>query len=110
MKHKKRENKYRTSDGEMIEKSIIDRKVRESKALLLKLQVEQHGYNFCTICKRNDCIPVTCMHLESVDSCQKNGYAEKAWAITNMVPAGLSCHAKYDGNYLHNAKIVNNEN
>ena len=59
--------------------------------------VEEHGYNFCTICNNNNCKPVDCAHLISVDECQKSGQTELAWDLENMVPAGRPCHKKMDG-------------
>ena len=91
-------NSYKMSNGEYVKKSVIDRKVRQAKTIVLQQQIDEFGWNFCKICERNDCLPVTCMHLEGVDSCQKNGRAEKAWDITNIIPAGIRCHAKYDKN------------
>jgi hypothetical protein len=88
------------SDGTRISKRNIDRLVHQAKGEVLADQVEEYGYNFCTVCKQNDCLPVTCMHLVSVDRCQKEGRAELAWDKTNIVPAGQPCHAKYDGNNI----------
>lgn len=88
--------KYRTSDGDMIEKKVIDRKVRESKALLLQLQKDKYGYNFCEKCKRNDCLPLDCAHIISVSDCQKQGRSEYAWSVSNMQVLGRKCHQEHD--------------
>lgn len=90
-------NRYRTSTGEFVTKAFIDRMVRIAKALKLDVQREEYGYNFCTVCKRNDCLPLDCAHTESVDSCQKNGYAEKAYDTNNIEIVGRRCHQKQDG-------------
>lgn len=81
---------YKLSNGEMVEKSIIDRKVRETKALLLKLQYDEHGYNFCQevtdgkVCGRSGGTYLDCSHIKSVDWCQKNGCVEFSWDINNF--------------------------
>lgn len=94
-------NHYRTSDGQRVSKAEIDRRVHMAKAIILDNQIEEFGYNFCSICKQNDCLPITCMHIISVDECQKTGRTELAWDTTNMVPAGIPCHKKHDNVELH---------
>ncbi len=87
---------YRMSNNERIEKSEIDRKIREAKRKVLADQIEEFGYNFCTICNRNDCIPVDCAHIISVDKCQKSGRVELAWNPKYIIPAGRKCHKRID--------------
>ena len=89
-------NTYRTSSGEKIPKSIIDRRVYNAKKLKLEIQREEHGYNFCEECKQNDCKPIDCSHIISVDECQKTGQSEKAWDLNNIRILGRDCHKKYD--------------
>lgn len=88
------------SNGERVEKSVIDYRVREAKKEVLRLQLEEHGYNFCTDCGRNDCVPIDCSHDKSVDWCQKNGCSELAWDISNIRPRGRPCHQRHDRTYL----------
>ena len=90
-------NHYFTSTGERVSKSTIDRKVREAKEEILRNQRGEYGYNFCMVCKKNDCIPVDCSHIKSVDWCQKNRCVELAWDFNNIVPTGRKCHQKKDG-------------
>jgi hypothetical protein len=90
-------NHFTTSDGQLISKPQIDRNIRKAKVKVLELQLEKFGYNFCSHCRRNDCLPLDCAHIESVDSCQKNGYCEKAWDIDNIVILGRGCHQEHDG-------------
>lgn len=96
-------SKYMQSNGLYIKKSILDRKTREAKAVVLENQRDDIGYNVCITCERNDCKPVTCAHLISVDECQKTGRAELAWDIENIIPEGLPCHQKRDKLFLGNA-------
>ncbi len=88
---------YSTSNGTRLKKSVIDRRIREAKKEKLEQQKDEHGFNFCVQCheilKRNEAIEcnnsmeltiLDCSHIESVDSCQKNGYAEKAYDLNNI--------------------------
>ena len=92
------------SSGDRVKKSILDRKVRKAKAQVLQNQLDKEGYNFCTTCKRNDCKPVTCAHIVSVDECQKSGRSELAWDINNIIPEGIDCHQKRDLNNVNFSK------
>lgn len=87
------------SNGERVQKSVIDHRVREAKKEVLRLQFEEYGYNFCTDCGRNDCVPIDCSHDKSVDWCQKNGCSELAWDINNIKPRGRKCHNIHDKTY-----------
>jgi 5-methylcytosine-specific restriction endonuclease McrA len=87
---------YNCSDGTRVDKKVINRKVRESKALLLQLQKDKYGYNFCEKCKRNDCLPLDCAHIISVSDCQKQGRSEVAWSVTNMQVLCRKCHQEFD--------------
>lgn len=99
-------NYFTTSTGERISKQQIDRNVRKAKEQKLAEHLDKYGYYFCTICFRNDCKPIDCAHMESVDSCQKNGYVDKAWSLDNIVLAGRKCHQEHDRNNVMNVKIA----
>ena len=92
------------SNGERIKRSIVDRKIREAKALRLQMQIDEIGYNRCEVCKRNDCIPVECSHDISVDYCVKNGCVELAWDVNNITPTGHRCHQIKDSNLIMSGK------
>jgi hypothetical protein len=90
-------NYYKLSSGERISKSIVDRKIRESKQQKIDSFIDEHGYIFCEDCKRNATDTyIDCSHDESVDSCQKNGRTEKAWDINNITMRCRFCHQKHD--------------
>ena len=89
---------YSTSSGERVKKSTIDYRVREAKRIKLSNQIEKFGYNFCEKCNRNDDTPIDCSHIESVDSCQKNGRAEKCCDLDNISILGRKCHSEFDKN------------
>jgi len=91
---------FRMSNGERVSKAIIDRRVREAKNVKLVRQREQHGYNFCQDCHRNDCVPLDCSHDISVKECQETGRAELAWDIENITIRGRDCHNKHDKTYI----------
>ena|GEM_PF-1219128 len=97
-------NHVRCSDGTTVARTYMERMIHKSKKAVLDSQVEEIGYNVCTICHRNDCIPVTCMHLVSVDECLKSGKAELSWDPKNIVPAGMGCHAIYDNRVIGGRK------
>jgi len=90
-------NHFTTSTGERISKAQIDRNIRKAKELVLNEQLEKFGYNFCSKCHENNGLPLDCAHIESVDSCQKNGYCEKAWDPDNIRILCRKCHQEYDG-------------
>lgn len=90
-------NHYFTSSGQRISKKEIDRKISEAKKLRLQMQINEYGYIFCEVCRRNDCTPVDCSHNKSVDWCQKNRCVELAWDVNNITPTGRYCHRKKDG-------------
>ena len=91
-------NSYYCSDGTRVYKDQLDRNVRDCKAKKLSLFLNEHGFFYCEACGRSDCLPITCAHLESVNSCQQNRHAEKAWDLDNIRLMCLKCHAKYDKN------------
>lgn len=89
-------SRYKLSSGVFISKSVIDNKIRKAKELKLAEHFDEYGRYVCTKCFRNDCLPIDVSHIESVDSCQKNGYAEKAYDLNNMQIIGRKCHNKHD--------------
>ena len=40
-------NKYKTSSGEYVTKSVIDRRIREAKQQKIAEMIEKFGYLFC---------------------------------------------------------------
>ena len=95
-------NYYKTSTGERISKVEIDCRVREAKRQKLEDQLNEYGFNFCQYNDDEECNPdencniLDCMHIESVDSCQKNGHCEKAWDMDNIRIVGRKCHRIHD--------------
>lgn len=90
-------NRYRCSDGTMVNKSIVDRRVRIAKEKKIAEFLEQHGYLFCEDCCKNDCKPIDCSHDIPVSECQKTGRVELAWDINNITLRGRKCHQQKDG-------------
>lgn len=97
-------NHYKTSDGQRVSKQYIDSKVRQAKEQKLNLQLEEFGYNFCMECLRNDCLPLDCSHIISVDECQKTGRSELAWDLDNIRIIGRRHHQVHDGLNLQFSK------
>ena len=89
-------NKYTLSNGLKLSKSVIDRKVRKAKEQKLAEHFDEYGYYFCTECGKNNCVPIDCAHIISVDECQKSGRTELAWDLNNIKIMGRACHRKHD--------------
>ena len=88
---------FSMSNGERVKKSVIDRRVKEAKKIVLDGQLEEYGYNFCIICGINSSNAIIdCAHVVSVDDCQKNGMAEVAWDLDNINPMCRECHRIHD--------------
>ena len=83
---------YSTTKGERLTTSQIETRMTYSKGLLLQNQFDEHGYNFCQTCNRNDCKPITCAHVVSVKEAKETGRAELCFDINNMVIEGIPCH------------------
>ncbi|MFT5347796.1 MAG: hypothetical protein ACI9M3_000830 [Bacteroidia bacterium] len=89
---------FRDSTGRKHIKHSIDRMSNNAKRERMQMQIDEHGYNFCEDCERNDCKPVDMSHDISVDQCQKdpNTPLELAWSVSNITPRGRRCHIKHD--------------
>lgn len=85
-------NTYSTSTGERYTRAQIEVKIRAAKAELLQNQRDIHGYNFCSVCERNDCVPIDCSHNIPVSVCLNTGKAELAYDVNNMEVTGRNCH------------------
>lgn len=97
MKKISHNNTYQTSDGQRYSKFIIDINIRKAKAEKLRIQKEEHGYNFCEKCKQNDCIPLDCSHNISVKEAKETGQSELCWDLNNIEILGRKCHQEKDG-------------
>jgi hypothetical protein len=89
---------FTDSRGRKFQKEQIDRMVNSAKKERMQMQIDEHGYNFCDDCERNDCKPVDMSHDISVDQCQKdpNIPLQLAWSVSNITPRGRKCHIKHD--------------
>ena len=95
-------NSYKTSTGERLKQSVIDRLIRKAKAEKLKQQFEEHGYNFCEKCGISNGTYLDCSHNESVKSCKENGRTEKAFDVDNISILCRQCHKIKDGLNIQN--------
>lgn len=93
-------NSYRMSNGERVLKSVIDKRVHQSKAQKIEGMLQEHGYIFCEEldCGKNANAgePIDCSHEVSVDQCQKQGKSELAWDVENIKMRCRTCHRKHD--------------
>ena len=90
---------YRMSNGDKVSKSVIDSRTREAKRLVLSIQFDEYGYNFCEICTRSGGVRLDCSHTISVDKAQKTGRSELAWSLGNIRVLCRECHQKHDKLY-----------
>lgn len=100
-------NYYKTSNGERVGKSVVDRRVREAKKVKLQNQLDEFGYNFCEKegCGQSSGTYLDCSHIESVKSCQENSLTEKAWDVDNIKILCRFHHQIYDGLDLKFSKL-----
>ena len=98
-------NRYKTSQGEYMNKDYIDRKIREAKAKLISKHIDEYGYVFCVKCKRSDVPPYDCSHIISVKECQETERSELAFSLDNIEILCRKCHQKKDG-----LNLIFNEN
>ncbi len=93
-------NHFKTTSGERISKTEIDRRVRRTKQFVIEEQRTEHGFNFCVDCGRSGGVRLDCSHIVSVDKCQKIGRADLAWCDSNIEMVCRECHQKRDKLYL----------
>ena len=93
-------NSYITSTGERILKTVIDSRIRKAKAEVLDIQMRDYSYNFCEICQRSSGTRFDVSHIVSTDECQKSGFTEKAWQVSNLEVLCRNCHQRRDKLYL----------
>ena len=94
--------RYKLSDGTYINKSVLDARISQAKVEKLRHHLDKYDYYFCTTCKQNDCKPIDVAHIKSVNDCQKDGCAEMAYNLDNLVIEGRKCHEKRDKLYIYN--------
>jgi site-specific DNA-methyltransferase (adenine-specific) len=82
---------FKTEAGERVTKTFIDHKVRETKAVFVSDAIDE-GRNYCWSCGRTD-TRLSCSHIISVNDCQNDGRADKAWDYDNLQLECLECHA-----------------
>ncbi|MGL5681705.1 MAG: hypothetical protein ACRDDZ_01455 [Marinifilaceae bacterium] len=90
-------NRYRTSSGELIDKSIIDANVVKAKKQKIAVMIDKYGYVFCETCGINSNHHIIdCSHDISVNDCQRDGMSELAWDVNNITMRCRDCHTKHD--------------
>ncbi|MGB0405235.1 MAG: hypothetical protein ACPGDB_03490 [Fusobacterium sp.] len=87
---------YKDSNGNSWSTEQINRKSDKVAKELIEIQFIEHGYNFCTKCKRNDCKPIDVAHTISRKEAKENGNVEVIWNLDNMRILGRNCHKKQD--------------
>jgi hypothetical protein len=95
-------NTYSDSFGNRWTTPQIDRKSDTTAKKLLQDQRDEHGYNFCTKCLRNDCKPIDVSHTVCRKYAKENGCVEILWMESNQEILGRECHKIKDGLGLWN--------
>src|SRR5690606_24745989 len=95
-------NTYSDSFGNRWTTDQINRKSDATAKELLEEQQQEHGYNFCTKCERNDCVPIDVSHTVSRKHAKENGCVEILWIAENMEILGRKCHQQKDGLNIQN--------
>lgn len=87
---------YSDSNSNRYTTEQIDYRINKAGVEKLDLQFMDHGYNFCTRCKRNDCRPIDVSHTISRKEAKENGMVEVLWDLDNLEILGRGCHQKKD--------------
>ncbi|MEO0902419.1 MAG: hypothetical protein AAFY00_10500 [Bacteroidota bacterium] len=88
---------YSDSLGNRYTTDQIEKKIKKAALEVLDMQFLEHGYNFCTVCKRNDCKPIDVSHDYSRKKAKEDGCVEVLWAHDNLKITGRDCHKVKDG-------------
>jgi len=97
-------NYYKDSKGNRYSSAQVERRIRAAKAKLIRNQLDEFGFNFCTVCQKNSCLPLDCSHHVSVKKAKETGRVELCWDINNMAIVGRLCHKKKDTNLIMTGK------
>lgn len=89
-------NKYFDNEGRSYTTAQINRKSDKAAKELLQDQFNEYHYNFCSKCKRNDCIPIDVSHTISKKEAKEKGQTQLCWDKSNMEILGRNCHQKKD--------------
>ena len=87
---------YSDSNGLRYTTNQIESRISKVGKELVEMQFLEHGYNFCTKCKRNDCKPIDVSHTISRKEAKENGRVELLWDFSNLEILGRKCHKKKD--------------
>lgn len=84
-------NSYRTTNGERLTKSKIDRNIRKAKEAKKRAFKNQYGYIFCETCSTTKGF-IDNSHIISVKYAQETGRTELAWSQKNIIYQCRICH------------------
>ena len=83
---------YSDSRGRRYTTEQIEAKIKVAAKQKLQLQFDEHGYNFCEHCKRNDDKPIDVSHTISRKKAKEEGMVEVLWQLDNLEILGRKCH------------------
>lgn len=106
MKKHSSKNTYSDTDGRRYTRAQIESRISIAKQAVINVQLIEYGYNYCTICKRNDCLPLDCAHTVPVKDCLERGYSELAWDTKNISIIGRKCHREMDKNNIQRGSVT----
>lgn len=88
---------YSTTSGERLTTSQIEARIRKAKAERLRVQLEEHNYNFCEVCGNNgNGTRLDLSHDISVKQAKEEGRAQECWNVGNLVVLCRICHQSKD--------------
>ena len=90
-------NTYSDSKGNRYTTEQINRKSDKSAKLLIELQFLDLGYNVCTICGENQCLPLDVSHIIARKETKENGKSKQVCDLDNMEIIGRRHHQNKDG-------------
>lgn len=90
-------NTYSDSQGNRYTTAQIERRITKAAKEMIQDQLDEHGYNFCTKCRRNDCKPIDASHNVSRKQAKEEGRVEILWDKNNLELIGRRHHQEKDG-------------
>jgi len=85
-------NTYRTSDGDRLTQSSIDRRIRDAK----RLKVQSMDFIYCEMCGISSTQRFDCSHIISVKEAKESGRTELSFDINDIEILCRECHNKIE--------------
>jgi len=96
---------FQTSDGERLEKSVIDYRIKKAKDNF-KREAVLDGKAYCWACGHTG-VHLSASHIISVNNCQNDGMTEWAWREDNLELVCHTCHIQTETRQFNNHANAN---